>query len=118
MRRKARDFEVFSLSFLDVISCGFGAVVLLVLISPFGESVLPDFTSRSESLLNDVLAAQARVTALEQALLQETRSLEDMQERLTRESAQAEQAQASLRTAQGQADSLREDVAGLEQVEK
>lgn len=33
MKRRSRDFEIFSLSFLDVISCGFGAVVLLVLLS-------------------------------------------------------------------------------------
>ena len=31
MRRKRAEFEIFNLSFLDVISCGFGAVVLLVL---------------------------------------------------------------------------------------
>jgi hypothetical protein len=34
MRR--RTFEIFSLSFLDVISCGFGAIVLLLLISKTG----------------------------------------------------------------------------------
>lgn len=33
IKKRTRDFEIFSLSFLDVISCGFGAVVLLVLLS-------------------------------------------------------------------------------------
>ncbi len=33
MKRRSRNLEVFNLSFLDVISCGFGAVVLLVLLS-------------------------------------------------------------------------------------
>ena len=33
MKRRNRNFEIFNLSFLDVISCGFGAVVLLVLLS-------------------------------------------------------------------------------------
>ena len=33
MRRRPRNFNIFNLSFLDVISCGFGAVVLLVLLS-------------------------------------------------------------------------------------
>ena len=33
MKRRSRNLEIFSLSFLDVISCGFGAVVLLVLLS-------------------------------------------------------------------------------------
>ena len=33
MRRRSRNFEIFTISFLDVIACGFGAIVLLVLIS-------------------------------------------------------------------------------------
>ena len=35
MRKRRGDGDVFGLSFLDIISCGFGAVVLLVLISDF-----------------------------------------------------------------------------------
>ena len=39
MKRTRRSIEVFSLSFLDVISCGFGAIVLLlVIITAFGPS--------------------------------------------------------------------------------
>jgi hypothetical protein len=37
MRRTRRDFEVFSLSFLDVICCGFGAIILLLVLTKFGE---------------------------------------------------------------------------------
>jgi len=37
MRRPSRDFEVFSLSFLDVICCGFGAIILLLVLTKFGE---------------------------------------------------------------------------------
>jgi len=37
--RRRRDFQVFSLSFLDVISCGFGAVVLLLVLSKIYEPV-------------------------------------------------------------------------------
>ena len=33
IKKRSRGFEIFNLSFLDVISCGFGAVVLLVLLS-------------------------------------------------------------------------------------
>lgn len=33
MKLRKREFDIFNLSFLDVISCGFGAVVMLVLIS-------------------------------------------------------------------------------------
>jgi hypothetical protein len=39
MRRKRRDTEIFSLSFLDVICCGFGAIILLLVLSEFGEPI-------------------------------------------------------------------------------
>ncbi len=62
MRRKSRDLEIFNLSFLDIISLRVGAVVLLVLISPFAESVLPSFTAETKRSLEEVLDAEARVT--------------------------------------------------------
>jgi hypothetical protein len=37
MRNRRRGFEVFSLSFLDVICCGFGAIILLLVLTKFGE---------------------------------------------------------------------------------
>ncbi len=37
MRTRRRQTEVFSLSFLDVISCGFGAIILLLVISKISE---------------------------------------------------------------------------------
>ncbi len=36
-RRRSRDFEVFSMSFLDTICCAFGAIILLFMLSKFGE---------------------------------------------------------------------------------
>jgi len=35
--KKRRDIEIFSLSFLDVVSCGFGAIILLLVVSQFAE---------------------------------------------------------------------------------
>ena len=118
MKRKSRDFEIFSLSFLDIISCGFGAVVLLVLISPFSESVLPDFTSQTRNALDQVLQAEARIEGLERALEQETRKLEQIREQLTREQSKAAQAKNTLRAADAEAESVSENLAGLELVER
>ena len=118
MKRKSRDFEIFSLSFLDIISCGFGAVVLLVLISPFSESVLPDFTSQTRNALDQVLQAEARIEGLERALEQETRELEQIHEQLTREQSKAAQAKNTLRAADAEAESVSENLAGLELVER
>jgi len=39
MARKKREAETFSLSFLDVICCGFGAVILLLVIAKIYEPV-------------------------------------------------------------------------------
>jgi hypothetical protein len=36
-RRRSRDFDIFSMSFLDTICCAFGAVILLFMLSKFGE---------------------------------------------------------------------------------
>ena len=38
MRRKRRENEAFSISFLDVITCGFGAIILLLMIAKTGDS--------------------------------------------------------------------------------
>ncbi|HRB13239.1 MAG TPA: VWA domain-containing protein [Vicinamibacteria bacterium] len=38
-RRERRAFEVFSLSFLDVVCCGFGAIILLFVLNKMGEPV-------------------------------------------------------------------------------
>jgi hypothetical protein len=40
MAIRRRDAEVFSLSFLDCICCGFGAIILLLVISEFGQPIV------------------------------------------------------------------------------
>lgn len=39
MKRRDRDIEVFSLSFLDCICCGFGAIILLLVLSEYGQPI-------------------------------------------------------------------------------
>ena len=38
-RRTRRDTETFSMSFLDCICCGFGAIILLLVLNEFGEPI-------------------------------------------------------------------------------
>ena len=45
MKKKRRSFEIFSLSFLDVISCGFGAIVLLLVIMKISEPAVIENTT-------------------------------------------------------------------------
>jgi len=40
MKTRRRDIEIFSLSFLDCICCGFGAIILLFILSKFAEPVI------------------------------------------------------------------------------
>ena len=40
MARRRRDIEAFSLSFLDCICCGFGAIILLLVLSKIYEPVV------------------------------------------------------------------------------
>ena len=49
MKRKRRSIEVFSLSFLDVISCGFGAIVLLLVIMKISEPGVIEESTRDMS---------------------------------------------------------------------
>jgi hypothetical protein len=54
--RRNREVEVFSLSFLDCICCGFGAIILLLVISEFGEPIALE-KSRAD-LQNQIRALQ------------------------------------------------------------
>ena len=52
-RRERRPFEVFSLSFLDVVCCGFGAIILLFVLNKMGE---PAALERAQQDLSGLLA--------------------------------------------------------------
>ncbi len=117
MKQRRRDLDIFSLSFLDIVSCGFGAVVLLVLISPYAESPLSDLETDAESLLQQVLQAETLEQELESELAeaqQETADKEILLDRLKRLSAEVN---AQQRSAAAAAQSLREDIEGLELVQ-
>ncbi len=69
MRRSRREFSAFSLSFLDIMSCGFGAVVLLFLIIKHQTEVavaLPeyDLSVEVDTLRREIAAAELMVTDL------------------------------------------------------
>jgi hypothetical protein len=59
MVNRRRDIEIFSLSFLDVICCGFGAIILLFVLSKFAEPII------IEEVREDL---QAEIARLEQEL--------------------------------------------------
>ena len=59
MRRKRREWQEASISFLDVISCGFGAIVLLLVIARVGDPML--LVKAEKALMGSVRAMQQQL---------------------------------------------------------
>lgn len=118
MKRKKRSLEIFNLSFLDVISCGFGAVVLLVLISNYSEFLSSADEEESVSLLNAVLAAEQVVDDLKTELAQKFSALQSKQTLLDSFESNAVNLQSSLNAANEQSQTLKAQRDGLELVQK
>jgi len=116
MRRKRAEFEVFSLSFLDVISCGFGAVVLLVLISPFGVSNEVGGTDETAIFLKEPASTETRIEDLQGALARERATLEATRAELAAGGAAVDTAERELRSTSEQATARARDVEGLQTV--
>ncbi len=78
MKIKKKDFNIFNLSFLDVISCSFGAVVLLVLISNTDRDTPQSSADQVESLLKQVMTLKSQVDNLAQKIDQQ-KKMNDIQ---------------------------------------
>ncbi len=62
MRKKTRDIEIFSLSFLDVISCAFGAIILILLVIKKGDIRLDnniDLKNLEKKIINNLNIVQS-----------------------------------------------------------
>ena len=83
MRRGRRDLQVFSLSFLDVICCGFGAIILLLVLTKFGEPLAIEEARRNLDRLLIELEAELSEIRGETAILD--RRLESKVQQLSEE---------------------------------
>ena len=113
--KRREPIEIFSLSFLDIISCAFGAVVMLILLAKNGEQGEYRDASQIATLVRDVNNAEHSVSSLGQAL-------SAAQERLTAAKAQgasnAQQQQAleaQVARAKDKVQQLTDAASGLEQ---
>jgi hypothetical protein len=77
MKITKKDFDIFNLSFLDVISCGFGAVVLLVLISNTAEAPSRSEVDEVESLLDQVISLENKIDNLAQNIDRQKKNNDD-----------------------------------------
>ncbi len=88
-RRQRRDTEVFSLSFLDVISCGFGAVILLLVLNEVGEPIQleqarEDLDRQIAALQEELYELRGTSTVLERELRARVEQLSEEQRRVAR----------------------------------
>jgi hypothetical protein len=117
MKKRSRELEIFSLSFLDVISCGFGAVILLVLISSFNRPTEPEpqpvDPTASEVAVKQVLSAEERVATLKRQVAAAEAEATAKSAQLERMRAQAGQARAGAERAGTEADRLKSNAEGL-----
>ncbi|MCU0757765.1 MAG: hypothetical protein MUF07_01015 [Steroidobacteraceae bacterium] len=83
MKLRRRDTETFSLSFLDVICCGFGAIILLLVLSEFGQPV--QIEKSREDLEQQLKALQEELFAIRGDSTRLERELKGRVDKLTRE---------------------------------
>jgi hypothetical protein len=88
-KRERREIQVFNLSFLDVVSCGFGAIILLLVISKISEPLVVEKVSADLSGLVVELEAQiyeirGETRILNRELTAKKEQVSEIKERLAR----------------------------------
>jgi len=89
MKKRKRDIDIFSLSFLDCICCGFGAIILLFVLSKFAEPVViekikEDMEGRLVLLEKELFEIRGDTLILNRELTAKQEQLSDETEKLAR----------------------------------
>lgn len=114
MRRRRRNVEAFSLSFLDCICCGFGAILLLLVLSKIYEPVIIEKTQEDlESLIarlqEELFEIRGETTTL-------NRELEDLREQTSTSTTRLARLQGELETVKGQYQLAQQETRELEDI--
>lgn len=105
--RKNRDTETFSLSFLDAITCGFGAVILLLVLTKIYE---PQTIERAkESMVALIAALQAELFELRGETAVMNRLLSGVDEQLSESKERLARLQGEVSNIRGQYDASKDD---------
>lgn len=117
MKHRKRELDIFSLSFLDVISCGFGAVVMLILIAKTDVDVSIAGAEDVSNLLASLIGLENAVAEISQQIQQELATLEA----LSGEQQTIAEAESSLenqlKALQQKNSALQQNISGLSLVE-
>lgn len=100
MKLRRRDSEAFSLSFLDVICCGFGAIILLLMITRISEPLVLERSTRD--LHGQIAALQEELHQLRGEAVVLTRDLDARREQLSEVLEAVARLQGDLSTIRGQ----------------
>ncbi len=89
MKPRRRDIEIFSLSFLDVICCGFGAIILLFVLSKFAAPVIieelqEDLQSAIVRLEEEMHEIRGETAVLDRELRRKKEQLSEEKKKLAR----------------------------------
>lgn len=117
MKKKQRLLDIFNLSFLDIISCGFGAVVLLVLISKTAENPVGSSIVEVEKLLQQVTALETNITTLEEQIVQQKATNSEQQTERKRLDQFSNNLSLTLSTKTSEEQRLARDLKGLSLVQ-
>jgi hypothetical protein len=106
-RRARREVETFSLSFLDCICCGFGAIILLLVLTDIGEPIVierqrEDLTMQIARLEEELFQIRGETDIL-------NRDLKGRIEQLSEERTRLARARGDLSSIKGQFDTSRKD---------
>jgi len=88
-KRGRRDVDIFNMSFLDVVSCGFGAIILLLVIIQISEprvieQLAIDLTGLVERLEKEIYVIRGETTVLNRDLTEKQEQLSEHREKLAR----------------------------------
>ena len=97
---RGREFEVFSLSFLDCICCGFGAIILLLVISDFRQPITLEVSRRH--LQGEVADLTRQLERIRGDSVRLERDLRQRRAELARERLQVAQLAGDLHSLRGQ----------------
>ena len=107
-KNKRKEVEIFNLSFLDVISCGFGAIILLLVISKISQPLV--VAGNTIELNNELTELQAQLIKTQQKIQMAQSRLDSSQENLSQLSARLKKSKHLMSTINGEIKDSRQNL--------
>ncbi|WDE05850.1 hypothetical protein SG34_002635 [Thalassomonas viridans] len=118
MKLQRAPIEVFNLAFLDIISCAFGAVVMLILLAKNGDEGEFNDASQISSLIQAITRAEASVSELQGAVSDKQEQLKQMQATSASNADQADALDADIARAKNNVQQLTDMASGLKETQQ